>query len=95
MTDITIKIDGKSIKTQKDRFVLDIARENGIEIPAICYDPSLDAFGGCRLCIVEITKNGRSKIETSCSARASDGMEVKTQTEELREKKEEIFCNFY
>ncbi|MDU4447343.1 MAG: hypothetical protein E7I76_05015 [Anaerococcus vaginalis] len=41
MTDITIKIDGKEIKTQRDRFVLDIARENGIEIPAICYDPSL------------------------------------------------------
>lgn len=90
MTDITIKIDGKSIKTQKDKFILDIAREVGIEIPAICYDPSLEAFGGCRLCIVEIIKNGRSKIETSCSARASDGMEVKTQTKELKEKRRNI-----
>lgn len=87
MTAINITIDGKKIKTEKDRFILEIARENGIEIPAICYEPSLKVFGGCRLCIVEITRNGRTKVETSCSERAADGMEIKTQSENLWKKR--------
>lgn len=90
MNDITITIDGKEIKTEKDRFILEVARENGIEIPAICYDPNLKQFGGCRLCIVEITKRGRTKIDTACSTRISDGMDIRTSSEQLIEKRKSI-----
>ncbi|MDO4661643.1 MAG: 2Fe-2S iron-sulfur cluster-binding protein [Tissierellia bacterium] len=58
---VTIKIDGKTIKCEKDRFILEVARENGIEIPTLCYDPNLEIFGGCRLCIVEVIQRGRKK----------------------------------
>lgn len=90
MTDITIKIDGKEIKTQKDRFILEIAKENGIDIPALCYDPDLEKFGACRLCLVEINNKGRVKIDTSCSTRASDGMEITTKSEQLIKKRRDI-----
>ncbi|NVF11413.1 (2Fe-2S)-binding protein [Anaerococcus sp. AGMB00486] len=87
---VSIKIDGKEIKAQKDSFVLDVARENGIEIPSLCYDPSLEKFGGCRLCIVEITNNGWTKIDTSCSTKVKDGMEIKTSSKNLIKKRKGI-----
>ncbi len=90
MTTITINIDGQEIKTEKDRFILEVAREHGIEIPAICYDPNLKVFGGCRLCIVEITRNGRTKIDTSCSARTQDGMEIRTNSPNLIQKRRNL-----
>lgn len=87
---ITIKIDNKEIKCEKDRFIIDVARENGIEISALCYDPNLSVFGGCRLCIVEVVQNGRKKIQTSCSTRAADNMEIFTKTDEIIKKKRQI-----
>lgn len=90
MTDITIKIDGKEIQTQKDRFILEVARENGIDIPSLCYDPDLEKFGGCRLCIVEITNRGWTKIDTACSTRVADGMEINTKSEEIIKKRRAI-----
>ncbi len=87
---VTIKIDGKTIKCEKDRFILEVARENGIEIPTLCYDPNLEIFGGCRLCIVEVIQRGRKKIQTSCSTRTADGMEIYTKTDDIIKKRRQI-----
>lgn len=90
MTLVNIKINGQVIKAEKDRFLLEVARENGIEIPALCYEDSLEIYGGCRLCIVEIYNKGRKTINTSCSTRISENMEVITNSEDIIKKRRQI-----
>ena len=63
--------------------VLEAARSAGIEIPTLCYDPRLEAYGGCRLCIVRI--EGHSRPETSCNTRIVDGMKVTTRDADIEE----------
>ena len=62
---ITVTIDGKVIQTDKPKFIIELARENGIDIPNLCYDKNLDVVSACRLCLVEI--EGSKKLMTACS----------------------------
>jgi NADH dehydrogenase/NADH:ubiquinone oxidoreductase subunit G len=85
MEKITITIDGKTVEATKDRPVLMVARENGIDIPALCHHPELESSGGsCRVCLVEAVQNGRSRIVTSCNYPVRKGLEIKTDTELVR-----------
>ena len=77
---ITINIDGQELEAQEGQTILEVARENGIDIPTLCYHENLAPYGACRLCIVEIFKNGRSRIVTSCLYTVEDGLEVKTKS---------------
>ena len=61
-----IRIDGKECQCEKGEYILTVARRNGIEIPTLCHHDSLAGQASCRLCIVEVTENGRSKIVVSC-----------------------------
>jgi bidirectional [NiFe] hydrogenase diaphorase subunit len=82
MEKITITIDGKTVEAIKDQPVLMVARENGIDIPALCHHPELESSGGsCRVCLVEAIQGGRSRIVTSCNYPVRKGLEVKTDTE--------------
>ncbi len=81
-------IDGKKIEAEGKKSILDVARENDIYIPALCDHPLLDPFSGCRLCIVEI--QGRRGFTPSCSTYVQDGMEVKSETPQLRKTRKEI-----
>jgi len=83
-----LTIDGKKIEAEGKRSVLDVARENDIFIPALCDHPILGPFGGCRLCIVEI--EGRRGFAPSCSTYIEDGMEVRSDTPQLRKARKEI-----
>jgi formate dehydrogenase alpha subunit len=83
-----LTIDGKKIEAEGKRSILDVARENDIFIPALCDHPILGPFGGCRLCIVEI--EGRRGFAPSCSTYIEDGMEVKSNTPQLRKARKEI-----
>lgn len=78
---ITIKIDGRPIATSAGKSVLQVAKENGIRIPALCHLDGLSDVGVCRLCLVEIG----GKLVTSCTTPVADGMEVRTDTEEIRQ----------
>lgn len=78
---ISIKIDGKKISAIEGQSVLEIAHANGIEIPALCYHPDLKIKANCRLCLVEI-KDWKG-LHTSCSTKATDGMEVTTDSEDI------------
>lgn len=77
---ITININGRELKAKKGQTILHVANENGIEIPTLCYSEAVEAYGGCRLCIVEIFQGGRSRIVTSCLYPVEDGLEVKTDS---------------
>jgi len=76
-----IEMDGRLLPFEEGETLLEIARRVGVEIPTLCYDPRLEAFGGCRLCIVSV-KGFRNPV-ASCTTRAEDGMVVETRTEEI------------
>ena len=63
-----------------ERNVLEVARNNGIDIPSLCYCENLSIYGGCRLCLVE---NDRGKMDAACSMQPRDGMVVNTHTKQV------------
>jgi bidirectional [NiFe] hydrogenase diaphorase subunit len=82
MEKIKIKINGKEVEGIKDQCVLDVALENGIYIPALCYHPEVETSGGsCRVCLVEAHQNGRMKLVTSCNYPVRKGLMIKTDTD--------------
>jgi bidirectional [NiFe] hydrogenase diaphorase subunit len=82
MEKIKIKINGKEVEGIKDQCVLDVALENGIYIPALCYHPEVETSGGsCRVCLVEAHQNGRMRLVTSCNYPVREGLEINTDTD--------------
>ena len=79
MEAIKLNIDGRAIDTQKGKSILEASLEGGIYIPHLCHHPDLSPIGACRLCVVEV--EGIKGLLTSCTTPASDGMIVKTKTE--------------
>lgn len=84
----TFKIDGIDVTGRSDQTVMEVALENGIDIPRLCYLEGLSNRGACRLCLVEV--EGSSKLISSCTARISEGMRVTTDTERLRKYRRQI-----
>lgn len=78
---VTLTINGESIEAVKGSSVLETCRAAGVHIPTLCYDPRLEAYGGCRLCIVEI--EGMRGYPTSCTTKVAEGMVVRTESPEL------------
>jgi bidirectional [NiFe] hydrogenase diaphorase subunit len=77
----TLKIDGRDIGARADETILEVARENGIEIPTLCNLEGLTPVGACRMCLVEI--KGVSRLLPACITRVEEGMEVTTTSETL------------
>lgn len=77
----TLKIDGKDVSARQNETVLQVARDNGVQIPTLCYMEGLSPLGGCRLCMVEI--KGQNKLMPACVTRVWEGMEVITTSERL------------
>lgn len=81
MPEIRITIDGKEISCAADKSILDIAAENGIEIPNLCYLKDMSPYGACGMCVVEA--EGSPKLLRACSAKPRDGMAIHTNTERV------------
>ena len=86
MSEITVKIDGIECKAKEGEYLLNIARREGIFIPAICYQTGCSPTLACRLCIVEADE----KRVYACNAKAKEGMDVITHNDELQEERESI-----
>ncbi|MBF0515543.1 MAG: molybdopterin-dependent oxidoreductase [Nitrospirae bacterium] len=82
-------IDDKKIQVPDGTTILVAAKANGIEIPTLCWDKRLTPFGGCRICLVEI--EGRTKLYTSCSTAAENGMVVHTSTPDVLKARKTVF----
>jgi NADH dehydrogenase/NADH:ubiquinone oxidoreductase subunit G len=81
MEKVSVIIDGKTVEAVKDQCVLDVARENGIYIPSLCYTPEVKSSGGaCRVCLVEAHQGGKMRMVTSCNYPVRGGLEIKTDT---------------
>lgn len=78
---VSLTIDGIETQALEGTSLMRAAAEIGRSIPKLCATEDLDAFGSCRMCLVEIT--GRPGYPASCTTTVSDGMEVTTQTPAL------------
>ncbi|MDR9757814.1 MAG: FAD-dependent oxidoreductase [Thermoanaerobacterales bacterium] len=67
MDNLKININGKEVSAVRGQTILEVARQNGIEIPTLCYDERLKPYGGCGLCVVEVS--GNPKLLRSCQQR--------------------------
>lgn len=76
---INLTIDGRAITVPKGTTVYHAAKQLGIELPIFCYQDRMPPFGACRVCLVEVEKMG--KLQASCTLEATEGMVVKTQSE--------------
>jgi len=80
---INMEIDGVAVKAREGQTILEAAKQVGINIPTLCYNEETEHLGGCRICSVNIERNGRKTIVTSCSYPAEDGLKVKTRSPEI------------
>ncbi|PWC76231.1 formate dehydrogenase subunit alpha [Azospirillum sp. TSH64] len=78
---VTLEIDGRSITVPDGTSVMRAAMDAGITVPKLCATDSLEPFGSCRLCAVEI--EGRRGTPASCTTPVAPGMKVYTQTDKL------------
>src|SRR5262245_27446236 len=79
---VTLTIDGSTVTVPEGTSIMRAAMELGTKIPKLCATDMLDAFGSCRLCLVEI--EGRAGTPASCTTPVTSGMVVRTQTERLK-----------
>ena len=89
---IELTIDGSTIRAQPGKTVMQVALENGIDIPRLCYHPELSVAGGCRLCQVEV--DGWDDPVASCGLACQDGMKIQTRTENLFQIRKDIIDLF-
>ncbi|MCC7065591.1 MAG: (2Fe-2S)-binding protein, partial [Planctomycetes bacterium] len=78
---VTLQIDGKQVTVPAGTSVMRAAVDAGVKVPKLCATDSLEAFGSCRLCLVEV--EGRRGYPASCTTPCEPGMKVKTQTRKL------------
>jgi len=84
MKTVTLNIDGNPVTCEEGKTLLDAANSIGIMIPTLCYNEKLAPYGACRICTVEITKNKKKRLVTACVYPAEEGLEVRTDTPEVR-----------
>jgi bidirectional [NiFe] hydrogenase diaphorase subunit len=78
-----LKIDGVDVECSEGSTILTAAKTVGINIPTLCYLEGLTPYGGCRLCLVEVS--GTNKLFPACATPVASGMEVTTQSPKLHE----------
>jgi bidirectional [NiFe] hydrogenase diaphorase subunit len=81
---IKFQIEGLTVEAGKGDMLLPAALEYGFEIPHLCYHEAVSPYGACRLCLVEVTKGGRTTMTTSCNYPVDAGLEVATNTENVQ-----------
>ena len=76
-----MQIDGTEATFSNGETILEVAQRHQKDIPTLCYDPRLEPFGGCRLCIVEL--EGARNPVASCTTKAASGMVIRTATDTI------------
>jgi NADH-quinone oxidoreductase subunit G len=80
---VNLTIDGRAVKVPQQTLLIDAAKTVGIEIPAFCYYEGLTLAAACRMCLVEVEK--MPKMMTACTLPVSEGMVVRTETEQVKQ----------
>lgn len=87
---VTLTIDDKKVTVAAGTLVVDAARAAGIHIPVFCSHAKLDPLGACRMCLVEFVGPRGSRLDTSCTVRVSEGMVVRTDSEQVKAVREAV-----
>jgi NADH-quinone oxidoreductase subunit G len=104
-----VVIDGKTYEAQAGKTIIQVAYENGVDIPHFCWHPELSVSGNCRMCLVEVglpkrmpdgsfetDSDGKTKInffpklQIACATQITDGMHVRTKTENVKQTQEAV-----
>jgi NADH-quinone oxidoreductase subunit G len=80
---IKLKINDREVQVPQGTLVIEATRRLGIEVPSFCYYPGLSLQAACRMCLVEVEK--APKLQTACTLVATEGMVVRTDTEQVRQ----------
>ena len=86
--EVTLEIDGQSVTVPEGTSIMRAAVDAGVRVPKLCATDSLEPFGSCRLCLVEV--EGRRGYPASCTTPCESGMKVKTQTSKLQELRKNV-----
>lgn len=86
---VNLTIDGRAIQAEPGKTILQVARENGIFIPYLCYHPALKPIGSCRICVVEV-KPGPPRPLPACATTVAEGQEVVTNSQRLQAIRQEL-----
>jgi len=78
---VTLVMDGKELTVDDGTTLLEAARENGMDIPTICFHDATTANGLCRMCVVEV--EGQRVLQPACIVQAGAGMKVQTRSEKV------------
>ena len=73
---VTLTVNDKLVGASEGQTLLEVIREQGIDIPTLCHLEGLSELGGCRLCLVEV--KGSPKLLASCVSQVQEGMVVQT-----------------
>jgi len=82
---VSLTINNRVVEVPEGITLLEAARQTGVHIPTLCYHKAMKPYGGCRLCLVEVTQGDRTQLTTSCTYPASEGLKVVTDSEEVLE----------
>ena len=78
---INLIVDGNEVQAQQGKTLLDVARENGKDVPTICYHDATTSNGLCRICVVEV--EGQRVLQPACIVQAAENMKVETRSEKV------------
>ena len=85
---ISVTINGQTYESTFGKTILEIARENDIYIPTMCYLTKVQSIGACRMCVVEV--EGVEGMILSCQEKATDGAVIETSTQSLEQERQNI-----
>ena len=91
---IRLTINGLPVQVEKGTTLLEAARFVGFPIPTLCHEDGLRPYGACRLCVVEIGEGQRTKLVTSCTYVAEEGLKVRTKSAKV-EKARKLLLELY
>ena len=85
---VTFTLNGQPVVTAAGTLVIEAAKKQGVEVPSFCYYPGLSLQAACRMCLVEVEK--MPKLQTACTLVATEGMVVKSDTEQVHKARKDM-----
>ena len=86
--EVEVTINDTSVTGREGMTILELAQENGIDIPTLCYSPDLHPIGACRICVVEV--EGSRTLVGSCYTPITPGMVIHTHSPKVMESRKVI-----